>query len=100
MTDQTGINGTNIFEIMVPLKYLTNFWGTLEIPLITCEINLILTRSAYCVIVSAEVANQNATCEITDTKLHVPVVTVSTQDNSKLLQNLESGFKRRISWNK
>ena len=53
-------------------------------PLIDCEINLIFTWSANCVIVSTSVANQNATFEITDTKLYVPVVTLSTQDNSKL----------------
>ena len=37
---------------------------------------------------------------ITDTKLYVPVVTLSTQDNTKLLQQLKSGFKRTIYWNK
>ena len=67
--------------------------------LINCEINLILTWSKNCVIVSTNVTNQNATFEITDTKLYVPVVTLSTQDNSKLLQQLKSGFKRVINWN-
>ena len=52
------------------------------------------------VIVSTNVANQNATFEITDTKLYVPVVTLSTQDNFKLLQQLKSGFKRVISCSK
>ena len=61
---------------MVPLKYLSNFWRTLEMPLINCEINLILTWSTNYVIVSANVANQNATFETTDTKLYVPVVTL------------------------
>ena len=89
-----------ILEIMVPLKYLSNFWRTLGMPLINCEINLILTWSTNCVIVSTSVANQNATFETTNTKLYVPVVTLSTQDNSKLLQQLKSGFKRVISWNK
>ena len=60
---------------MVPLKYLSNFWRTLEMPLINCEINLIFTWSTNCVIASTNVANQNATFEITDTKLYVPVVT-------------------------
>ena len=69
-------------------------------PLINCEINLILTWSANCAIVSTNVANQNATFEITDTKLYVLVVTLSMQDNSKLLQQLKSGFKRVINWNK
>ena len=68
--------------------------------LINCEINLILTWSANCVVISNNVANQNATFAITDTKLYVTVVTLSTQDNAKLLQQLKSGFKRVINWNK
>ena len=68
-------------------------------PLINCEIDLILTWSINCVTVSTNVANQNATFAITDTKLYVPLVTLSTKDNSKLLQQLKSGFKRVISWN-
>ena len=65
-------------EIMVPLKSLSD----LEMPLINCEVNLILTF------------------KITDTKLYVSVVTLSTQENTKLLQQLKSGFKRVINWNK
>ena len=84
-------------EIMVPLKYLSNFWRTLEISLINCEVNLILTWSSTCVITNSTGAG---TFEITDTKLYVPVVTLSTQDNSKLLQQIKSGFERAISWNK
>ena len=68
--------------------------------LINSEVNLIFTWSANCVIVSTNVGNQNATLEITDTKLYVSVVTLSTQDNVKLLQQLKSGFKRVINWNK
>ena len=68
-------------------------------PLINCEINLILTWSTNCVIVSTNVANQNVMFEITDTKLYVPVINLSTQDNSKLPQQLNSGFKTVISWN-
>ena len=68
--------------------------------LINCEVNLILTWSRNCVIVSSNDANQNVTFAITDTKLYVPVVTLSTQDNAKLLQQLKSGFKRVINWNK
>ena len=79
---------------MVPLKYLSNFWRTLEMPLINCEINLILTLSTNFVIVSTSVSNQNSTFQITDAKLYVPVVTLSRQDNSKLLHELKSGFKR------
>ena len=52
MTGQTRNDGTKSVEIMVPLKYLSNFWRTLEIPLINCEINLILMWSANWVIVS------------------------------------------------
>ena len=71
---------------MVPLKYLSNFWRTLEMPSINCEVNLILTWSANCVIVSTNNANQGATFEITNTKLYVPVVTLSTQDNAKFFK--------------
>ena len=69
-------------------------------PLINCEVNLILNWSANCVIVSANIANQNATFTITETKLYIPVVTLSTQDNVKLLIQLKSGFQRTINWNK
>ena len=84
-------------EIMVPLKYLSNFWRTLEMPLINCEVNLILTWSSTCVITNS---NGAGTFEITDTKLYVHVVTLSTQENTKLFQQLKSGFKRVINWNK
>ena len=69
-------------------------------PLINCEINLILTWSANCVMIYTNVANQGATFAITETKLYVPVVTLSTQDNAKLLRQLKSGFKRMINRNK
>ena len=82
---------------MVPLKYLSNFWRTLEMPLINFEINLILTWSSTCVITNSTGARR---FEITDTKLYVLTVTLSTQDNAKLLQQLKSGFKRIINWNK
>ena len=68
--------------------------------LINCEVNLILTWSADCVIIYTNVANQVPTFTITETNLYVPVVTLSTQDNAKLLPQLKSGFKRTISWNK
>ena len=82
ITGRTGNDGTKNVEIMVPLKYLSNFWRTLEMPLINCEVNLILTWSSTCVIISTNFENQNATFEITDTKLYVPVVTLSTQENT------------------
>ena len=67
---------TKDVEIIVPLKYLSNFWRTLEMPLINCEVNLILTWSANCVIVYTNVANRGATFAITETNLYVPVVTL------------------------
>ena len=100
MTGQTGNDGTINVEIMVPIKYLSNFWRTLEMPLINCEVNLILTWSERCAIVSTDVAGQNARFAITDTKLYVPVITLSQQDNAKLLEQLKSGFKSVINWNK
>ena len=100
ITGQTGNNGRKDVEIMVPLKYLSNFWRTLEMPLINCEVNLILTWSSTCVLAAVGDANQAATFAITNTKLYVPVVTLSTQENTKFLQQLKSGFKRVINWNK
>ena len=98
ITGKTPNNGNEKdVEIMVPLNYLSNFWRTLEMPLINCEVNLILTRSSSCVITNSTGAGTSA---INDTKLYVPVVTLSTQDNAKLLQKLKSGFKRVITWNK
>ena len=67
------------------LKCLSNFGRTPEIPLINCEVNLILTCSADCVIIYTNVANQNPTFLITEKQLYVPAVTLSTQDNTKLL---------------
>ena len=69
-------------------------------PLISCEINLSLNWSKDCVILADVVEDQSATFSITDTKLYVPVVTLSTQDNAKLLQQLKSGFRGTINWNK
>ena len=68
-------------------------------PLTICEINPIITWSANCVISNVDV-NQATTFPITDTKLYVPVVTFSILDNAKLLEQLKSGFKRTINWNK
>ena len=65
--------------------------------LINCEVNLILTWSSTYVITNSTGAGA---FEITDTKLYVPVVTLSTQDNANLLQQLKSGFKRVVNWNK
>ena len=72
-------------KIMVPLKYLKIFRRTLEISLINCEIDLVLTSSANCFVIYSPVENQLSTFIIADTKLYIPVVTLSTQDNAKLL---------------
>ena len=100
ITGRTGNDGTKDVEIIVPLKYLSNFWRTLEMPLINCEVNLILTWSSSCILISTVNPNQKARFAITDTKLYAPVVTLSTQENTKFLQQLKSGFKRVINWNK
>ena len=101
ITGETYNNGRiDNVEIMVPLKYLSNFSRTLEMPLINCEVELILACSENCFIIYTDVANQVPTFTITESNLYVPVVTLSTQDNTKLLPQLNSGFKRTISWNK
>ena len=64
-----------------------------------CEINLILTWSANYIISSNTTANEAAIFAMTDTKPYVPVVTLSTDDNAKLLQQLKSELKRTINWN-
>ena len=101
ITGQTDNNGRiDNVEIMVPLKYLSNFWRTLEMSLINCEIELVLDWSENCVIIYTNVDNQVPTFTITETNLYVLVVTLSAQDNSKLLPQLKNGFKRAITWNK
>ena len=85
---------------MVSFKYLSNFGGTIKMSLINCEINLDLSMSEKCVIVPVTLANQGATFSITDTKLYVPIVILSIQDNVKLLKQLKSDFKRGINWAK
>ena len=111
--EDTNVENENI-EIFVPLKYLINFWRTLDIPLISCEVSLILTWSANCVLTSkayreedagvnpvAGINNStNVTFKIIDTKLYVPVITLSTENDNKLLEQLKTRFKRTIKWNK
>ena len=106
-------NGTQKRELAIPLKYLGNFWRALNIPLVSCEVFLELKWNKNCVITSLErrqvdagppVVRDNAptgaTLSITDCKLYVPVVTLSKDDEIKLLTNLKSGFKREIIRNK
>ena len=69
-------------------------------PLINCEVNLILIWSADCVIIYTDVANQIPTFAITEANFYVPVVTLSSLDNAKLLTQLKSSFKKAISWSK
>ena len=103
-------------EIAIPLKYLGNFWRSLDIPLINCEITLILSWYKECVLVGRALRNApnpqpnppvvaiesptGAKFEITDCKLYVPVVTFSAENDNKLLEQLKSGFRRTIKWNK
>ena len=68
--------------------------------LINCEIFLQLKWSKNYILVAVTAASQNPEFKTTDTKLYVSVVTLLTQDNIKLLKQLESGFKRTINWNK
>ena len=88
----TNNDGRIDVEIMAPLKYLSNFWITLEMPFTNCEVELILTWSVGCAIIYTYVAEQVPTFTITETNLYVPVVTLSTQDNAKLLPQLKSSF--------
>ena len=88
--------GTKDVEIMVPLKYLSNIWGTLGMLLINCESSLQLKWSKKCIIAAGTANIQNPTFQINDTKIYVPLVTLSTQENIKLLKQVESGFKRTI----
>ena len=90
ITDRNGV------KIAVPLKYLSNFWRSLEMPLINCKVELSLKWYERCLLTTAT----TATFKITDAKLYVPIVTLKTEDNTKLSKLLSEGFKRPIYWNK
>ena len=102
--------GTKTIELAIPLKYLGNFWRALNIPLISCEVSLELKWNKNCVITTLEQrkvgarprnnAPAGATLAINNCKLYVPVVTLSKDDEIKLLTNLKSRFNREIIWNK
>lgn len=89
-------NAKNV-QIIVPLRYLSNFWRNLEKPLINCQINLKLTCSTNLAITSSIGAR---TFRITNTSFYIPLVTLLTQYNAQLLRQLNPGLNRRISWNK
>ena len=91
------ITNRNGLKIAVPLKYLSNFWRSLEMPLINCKVELSLKWYENCILSSAGTA---ATFTITDTKLYVPVVTLKTEDNVKVSKLLSKEFKRSVYWNK
>ena len=95
--------------IAIPLKYLGKFWRSLHIPLINCEITLILSWYKECVLVGRAHRGPPVTAinsptsgkfEMTDCKLYVPIVTLSAGNDNKLLEQLKSGFRRTIKWNK
>ena len=106
-------NGMQEVETTVPLRYLGNFWRTLNIPLISCEVSLELKWNKNCIIASLKERQVDAghpivrdggptgaSLAINDCKLYIPVVTLSKDDEIKLLTNFKSGFKREIIWNK
>ena len=107
---RANYSGKKSIELVIPLKYLGNFWRALNIPLISCEVSLELKWNKNCVITSIQreinldgentEAPTGATLAIKDCKLYVPVVILSKDDEIKLLTNLKSGYKREIIWNK
>ena len=96
----TDDNNVNNVKLVVPLKYVSNIFRSLEMPLVNCKIDLELTRHKDCIISSADAAaGQVVSFMITNTKLYVPVVTLSTKDNDNLTKQLNYSFKRSIYWN-
>ena len=95
-----AVNNTNSSvkdaKIVLPLKYLSNFWRSLEMPLINCKVYLELNWIEDCILSSA---GDSAKFAITDAKLHVPIVTLSTKDSANLTKQLNEGFKRSVYWN-
>ena len=90
-------------KIVVPLKYLNNFFRSLKMPLINCKIKLDLTWKKECVLSTldddADNPENNAVFIINDTKLYVPVVTLSKEDNKDFIEQQNKGFQRSIYWN-
>ena len=91
----------NNVELVEPLKYKSNFFRSLEMPLINCKIHLELEWDRNCFLCSDDGAGNNSvTFQITDTKLYAPIITLSTKDTTHLTNLLSEGFKRSIFWNK
>ena len=86
-------------QIAVPQKNLSNFWRSLEMPLINCKVKLSLNWIENCVLTTTANTNRE-TLTITDAKRYVPIVTLSTEDDVKLSKLVSEGFKRPIYWNK
>ena len=91
-------NEDNNVKIVVPLQYLSNFFRSLEIPLINCKIHLELSWTKDCVLSSVD-NDPKTSFKITSAKLYVPIVTLSTKDNVDLTKQLNQGFKRSVYWN-
>ena len=88
-------------RLVAPLKYISSFFTSLEMPLVNCKVDLELTWHKDCVIYSADAAGNNVVSfKITDTKLYVPIVTLSTKNNTNLTKQLNEGFKRTVYWNR
>ena len=108
--------GIKEVEIALPLKHLGNFWNSLNIPLINGEVSLALSWSETYVITTMEKrlvraaqgdnpavygdSPTNVVFKIKETKLYVPVVTLSAENDNKRLEQLKTGFKRTIKWNR
>ena len=100
LTKDTDNNNVNKVKLVVPLKYVSSFFRSLEMPLVNCKIDLELTWHRDCMISSANTAaGQVVSLIITNAKSYVPVVTLSTKDNNNLTIQLNDGFKRTIYWN-
>ena len=96
----TDNNNVNNVKLVVPLKYISNFFRSLEMLLVNCKIDLELTwHKDYLISSVNAAAGQVVSFMITNTKLYVPVVTLSTKDNNNLTKQLNDGFKRTIYWN-
>ena len=111
-------NNNNILdtEVVIPLKYLSNFWTSLDLPLINCEIELNLKWTKTCVVseisrtfmavdpnanpfeYEVSTATAGGTPQINNTRLFVPVVMLPINNNVNFLENIKQGYKRKISW--